>query len=276
MKLNIGANYDLWSSKVGFLVWEVWKARNQAVHQRTSPNPTAVIHKAKLMELEFAELEEEPAKHSTSVRRSGSRVTWRPPPAGWIKCNVDAAVVETRSAGATAAVFKDSNGSLLTGINSTIVATSPLAAEALAVREALIMSKKFQMEKVIIESDNQILVQALKSHASIADIQVILDDILYLVKGMPNCGFTWAPREANLLAHEVAKLTGSFLGAVANCIGAVDNNLALQVTGRMVKLCLLHVRITSLSIIYGIDELYTRWEKGIAAREEKCSASLAQ
>ncbi|XP_057734045.1 uncharacterized protein LOC130949302 [Arachis stenosperma] len=159
------------------------------------------------MKLEFAKLEEEPAKHSTSVRRSGSKVTYRPPPAGWIKCNVDAAFVETRSTGATTAVYRDPNGSLLTGINSTIVATSPLAAEALAVREALIMSTNFQMEKVIIESDNQILVQALKSHASIADIQVILDDILYLVKGIPNCGFTWAPKEENLLAHEVAKLT---------------------------------------------------------------------
>ncbi|XP_015962288.1 uncharacterized protein LOC107486249 [Arachis duranensis] len=208
MKLNIGADYDLWCSKVGFLVWEVWKARNLAVHQRTSPNPTVVICKAKLMELEFAKLKEEPEKHSTSMRRSGSRVTWRPPPAGWIKCNVDAAFVETRSAGTTAAVYRDPNGSFLTGINSTIVANSPLAAEALAVREALILSRNFQMEKVIIESDNQTLVQALKSHAPIAAIQVILDDILYLVKGMPNCGFTWAPREANLLAHEVAKLTG--------------------------------------------------------------------
>ncbi|XP_057761018.1 uncharacterized protein LOC130981438 [Arachis stenosperma] len=165
MKLNIGVEYDLWCSKVGCLVWEMWKARNLAVHQRTSPNPTAVICKAKLMELEFAELEEEPEKHSTSVKRLG----------------------------ATAAVYRDPNGSLLAGINSTIVATSPLAAEALAVREALIMSRNFQMEKVIIESDNQILVQALKSHASIE---------------------------------------------------------AIQVAGRMVKLCLLHVRITSLSIVY--------------------------
>ncbi|XP_057763379.1 uncharacterized protein LOC130983200 [Arachis stenosperma] len=109
--------------------------------------------------------------------------------------------------GATAAVYRDPNGSLLAGINSTIVTTSPLAAEVLAVKETLIMSRNFQMEKVIIESDNHILVQALKSHASIAVIQVILDDILYSVKGMSNCGFTWAPRETNLLAHEVAKLT---------------------------------------------------------------------
>ncbi|RYR44565.1 hypothetical protein Ahy_A08g040884 isoform B [Arachis hypogaea] len=60
------------------------------------------------------------------------------------------------------------------------------------------------MQKVIIESDNQILIQALKSHASIAEIQVIIEDIVHLVRGIPNC----MPREANSLAHEVTKLTG--------------------------------------------------------------------
>ncbi|KAL4286374.1 hypothetical protein AHAS_Ahas19G0079800 [Arachis hypogaea] len=148
------------------------------------------------------------SKESTNATRIGSRVTWRPPLVGWIKCNVDAAFDKAHSAGATAAVFKDHNGTLLSGINSTIVATSPLAAEALAVRAALIMSRNFQMQKVIIELDNQILIQALKSHASIAEIQVILQDILHLVRGIPSYGFTWVPREANSLAHEVVKLTG--------------------------------------------------------------------
>ncbi|RYQ99126.1 hypothetical protein Ahy_B07g087000 [Arachis hypogaea] len=134
---------------------------------------------------------EVPAKVSTNITRTGSRVTWRPPLEGWIKRNVDAAFVEAHSLGATAAVFRDHNGTLLSGINSFIVATLPLAAEALAVRTALIMSQNFQMQKVIIESDNQILIQALKSHTSIAKIQVILEDILHLARGILSYGFTW-------------------------------------------------------------------------------------
>ncbi|XP_025651809.1 uncharacterized protein [Arachis hypogaea] len=207
MRLNAGANYDLCSSKVGFLVWEVWKARNLAIYQKINPNPIMVIHKAKLMELEFAEMIEEPVKHATTITRLGSRVTWRPPLQGWIKCNVDAAFTGAQSVGATAVVFRDHNGTLLSGINSTIVAASSLAAEALAVRAALIMSQNLLMQKVIIESDNQILIQALKSHASVAEIQVVLDDIRHLARGIPSCGFTWVPREANSLAHEVARLT---------------------------------------------------------------------
>ncbi|RYR34741.1 hypothetical protein Ahy_A10g049745 [Arachis hypogaea] len=114
---------------------------------------------------------------------------------------------EVYSGGTTAAVFKDHAGSLLTASNSKIAASSPLAAEAFAVREALIMAKNFQLDRIIFESDSLILIQALKSKASIVEIQVILDDILELVRSITNCGFTWVPREGNGLAHEVARLT---------------------------------------------------------------------
>ncbi|XP_016170478.1 uncharacterized protein LOC107613135 [Arachis ipaensis] len=159
------------------------------------------------MKIEFAEIVEEPAKTSINERRPVRRVTWRPPLAGWVKGNVDVTFVEVHSGGATAAVIRDHTRNLLTDSNSKIMATSPLAAEALAVREALIMANNFQLERIIIESDSLILIQALKSQASIAEIQVILDDILDLARSISNCGFIWVPREGNALAHEVAKLT---------------------------------------------------------------------
>ncbi|XP_072084356.1 uncharacterized protein [Arachis hypogaea] len=155
------------------------------------------------METEFADSAEVPAITSMNARRTVKRVTWRPPLPGWIKCNVDAAFLEAFSGGATAAVFRDHAGNLLTASNSRIAASSPLAAEALVVREALILVQNFQLERVIFESDSLLLIQALKSKASITEIQVILDDILDLVRNLSNFGFTWVPREGNALAHEI-------------------------------------------------------------------------
>ncbi|RYR60113.1 hypothetical protein Ahy_A04g017204 [Arachis hypogaea] len=103
--------------------------------------------------------------------------------------------------GSTAVLFIDHAENLLTASNSKIAATLPLAAEALAVREALIIARNFQLERIILESDSLILIQALKSKASIAEIQVILDDILDLARHISNCG------DGNALAHEVAKLS---------------------------------------------------------------------
>ncbi|RYR48438.1 hypothetical protein Ahy_A07g034466 [Arachis hypogaea] len=176
---------------------EVWKERNQAVHQRSKPSPSMVIYRVKQMETKFAEMAEEPANCSVIDRRTVRRVTWRPPPPGWVKCNVDAAFLEVLHGGATAAVFRDHVGNLLTASNFKIATTSPLAAEALAVREGLIIAKNFQLERVIFESDSLILIQALKSKATIVDTKYFKLWV-YL-----------APREGNALAHEVAKLTAN-------------------------------------------------------------------
>ncbi|KAL4314522.1 hypothetical protein AHAS_Ahas15G0093500 [Arachis hypogaea] len=165
-----------------------------------------VIFKAKLMEIEFTENTEAPARISTTMRKLVRSSTLRPPPSGWIKCNVDADFIKTLAGGATAAVFRAHSSNLLTGLNSKIVAGSALAAEALAVKEALIMAKIFQIENIIIESDRVILTQALKPGTSIVEIQPILEDILDIVGSISNCGFTWVPRGWNALAHEVAKL----------------------------------------------------------------------
>ncbi|RYR54207.1 hypothetical protein Ahy_A06g029476 [Arachis hypogaea] len=133
---------------------------------------------------------EESTKTSINERRAGSRVTWRPPLTGWVKCNIDAVFVKAHSTGAIAAVFGDHTGNLLSGLNSTTAASLQLAAKVLVVRASLIMAKNFELQKIIIGSDSLILIQALKSQASIAEIQVILKDILDIARSIPNCGFT--------------------------------------------------------------------------------------
>ncbi|RYR10641.1 hypothetical protein S245_051254 [Arachis hypogaea] len=186
-----------------------------------------VIFKAKLMEIEFTENTEAPARISTTMRKLVRSSTLRPPPSGWIKCNVDADFIKTLAGGATAAVFRAHSSNLLTGLNSKIVAGSALAAEALAVKEALIMAKIFQIENIIIESDRVILTQALKPGTSIVEIQPILEDILDIVGSISNCGFTWVPRGWNALAHEVAKLAavGTFGKNWVTCMPQTINNI---------------------------------------------------
>ncbi|RYR13549.1 hypothetical protein Ahy_B04g070483 [Arachis hypogaea] len=141
------------------------------------------------MEIEFVEIAEESSTSSTMKRRSVRRATWRPPLARWVKYNIDASFVEVHFGGATTAILRDHTKNLFTDSNSKIAATSPFAAKALAVREALIMAKTFK-KRIIIEFDSLILIQALKPQASIVEIQVILDDILDLARSISNCGFT--------------------------------------------------------------------------------------
>ncbi|MED6193602.1 hypothetical protein PIB30_021077 [Stylosanthes scabra] len=105
-----------------------------------------------------------------------------------------------------AAVYMDEHGHLLTGMATPSKASSALAAEAQALRQAMNLARNFSLSKIIFESDCANLKQAIKSSSKIAKIDIILDDIGDLRREIPDCGFTWVPRDGNRLAHEVAKL----------------------------------------------------------------------
>ncbi|RYQ81106.1 hypothetical protein Ahy_Scaffold1g107111 [Arachis hypogaea] len=137
-------------------------------------------------------------------------ITWRPPPGDWLKTNVDGVYSRSTAEGATAVVIRDNSGKLLTGESMRIRAYSSLAAEAEAMRRALILATNLNMEQILIESDNLPLVQAVKSKTYIGEVESILRDIFLLAESLSNCGFTWVPREGNKVANGVAKcsLTG--------------------------------------------------------------------
>ncbi|MED6150085.1 hypothetical protein PIB30_068827, partial [Stylosanthes scabra] len=97
-------------------------------------------------------------------------------------------------------------GTLLTASSSLGICISPLAAEAQAMREALITAANLQIDKPIFESDSVNLIQAIKTKSSIAEIDAILEDIWEISKRIPGSGFTWVTRECNKVTHEAAKM----------------------------------------------------------------------
>ncbi|RYR46866.1 hypothetical protein Ahy_A07g032717 [Arachis hypogaea] len=76
--------------------------------------------------------------------------------------------------GATASVIRDHSKRILGGSATEIQVSSSLSTEAQAVKEA--------------------------------EIDSIIQDIKSIQKRLPNCGFTWAPREGNIQAHSLATL----------------------------------------------------------------------
>ncbi|MED6206105.1 hypothetical protein PIB30_119031 [Stylosanthes scabra] len=140
-------------------------------------------------------------------------VTWHAPPQGWLKCNLDASFCKATATGAIAMITRDTNGRVIKGAAGSIQANSALAAEALAIREAMKQAKSHKMERVLFETDNQVLVQAIKSHTINIEIAPILLDIWQLQRELSMVGVTWTPRKGNQLAHEIAKMEN--LGSLA-------------------------------------------------------------
>ncbi|MED6190319.1 hypothetical protein PIB30_104761, partial [Stylosanthes scabra] len=49
------------------------------------------------------------------VMRDKRRITWRPPPKGWIKCNFDAAFHNDQKLGSISIVFRNEEGKIIIG-----------------------------------------------------------------------------------------------------------------------------------------------------------------
>ncbi|MED6198140.1 hypothetical protein PIB30_063129 [Stylosanthes scabra] len=131
--------------------------RNQAIFHHNKPSPISTIIRAQLMENQFITANHQQhnkTQKEANLSKFKKKITWRPPPRDWVKVNIDASFRSGSSLGAITAVFRDCSGRLLTRIASRIRTWSPLAAEAEAIRTALIAIKNLNIDQAIIESDN--------------------------------------------------------------------------------------------------------------------------
>ncbi|XP_015959674.1 uncharacterized protein LOC107483570 [Arachis duranensis] len=220
IKAETGTEQEKILSNLGCLSWCIWKARNQYIFQHTKINPQKVIIQSELLTSEYQRATQESSRANIPDTNRGGvrkRITWRPPPKNRLKVNTDAAFHRGTSTAALAAVVRDWQGKVITGITATFKTTSPLTAEAQAYREALILIKNIQIPNCLIETDCLPLVQAIKARTPIVEADAIIRDILQLLEEAPDVGATWTPRDGNKLAHQLAAM-------------AAENNLGRQWT----------------------------------------------
>ncbi|RYR54234.1 hypothetical protein Ahy_A06g029501 [Arachis hypogaea] len=193
-------------SKLGFLMWEIWKTRNNKLFQKQDVNPRWTIYKAAALEATYWKLAEKQQTQKIEAKRNNTNlVKWRPPSANWLKANVDAAFRKETGTGAIAVVIRDYKGKIILGFTGKIQAKSSTVAEAQAIKQALIIVNNLQMGRTLVESDNLKLIQAIKSKTALGEAMAITQDIQILMESLPEKGITWTPRNGNCLAHAVAK-----------------------------------------------------------------------
>ncbi|KAL0678292.1 hypothetical protein Bca4012_006273 [Brassica carinata] len=83
--------------------------------------------------------------------------------------------------------------------------SSPLMAEAIAVREALLHAKTLQFTKICLKSDNQVLINALSSKIHPVEIYGLNLDIEALSATFSFLHFSFIPRRLNSVADLIAK-----------------------------------------------------------------------
>ncbi|KAJ1420322.1 Ribonuclease H-like superfamily [Sesbania bispinosa] len=145
------------------------------------------------------------SSRNTSSHQSSK--AWRRPRADAVKINCDAAFNSDLQTAALASIARDSSGAILAVSSRVSPASSPLIAEALAVREGVLLASATPWPKILIESDNQQVIEAIRGGTQQWAINQIVRDTITSSRFLPFCGFLWTNREGNNLAHVLAQLT---------------------------------------------------------------------
>ncbi|KAL8488022.1 hypothetical protein ACS0TY_024339 [Phlomoides rotata] len=150
-----------------------------------------------------------PAVHQQPV----SCRAWHRPPVGRLKLNVDTAFFEDSAEMGFGMVIRDNNG--VHFFNHTLAMPgvyAPEEGEAIGLFEALSWIKELDIRNVEIEMDAQVVVSAFNSRDS-SSISVF-GDIIQACKNVfisyPHCKVGWVNRQANELAHNLARVARDF------------------------------------------------------------------
>lgn len=144
------ATRDFAMTSLCISLWQIWKQRNRAFFDQKNPCPMATIMQTNSYIREILQVYENQQNSQGSQHpRSSQQTIWRPPRPGIIKINTDAGFNFQQAVGSAGIVARDYKGDLLCGFSKKFPATSPLMAEALALREAVAIVVNLRMSKVL-------------------------------------------------------------------------------------------------------------------------------
>ena len=196
--------------QLSFLLWTIWKHRNNVVFRQGTFNPLACLISAKKMTAVWRirssmAMEDQPRGTTTKFPTIYNRyVRWQPPHPGRFKLNFDGSAVNSSAAGGF--LLRDWRGTVLKAAATNYGHTSSLVAEARAVKDGILMALRTGHNPIDVEGDNLVVIQALNGSGHVPwQISNIIRDIQHLLHDGIQITFTHVFREANMAADWLSK-----------------------------------------------------------------------
>ncbi|GAU24451.1 hypothetical protein TSUD_364350 [Trifolium subterraneum] len=140
------------------------------------------------------------------------RKVWEKPALDWVKCNVDVAFVSGSGRTLMGLCFRDNSGHFMAGMTQwqqTVI--SSVEGEAWALLLAMEEARHRGLNRVQFESDSKVLIEAIHmKHRGNSEFLSIVHDILSLMSSFINFEVKFVRRQANLVAHTLARAANSW------------------------------------------------------------------
>lgn len=185
---------------VAITCWYLWWERRQIAHGEKVKEPVGTALAIGAIYSNFTTANSPKAKRKTKG--------WSKPIQSFVKLNVDASFDADDLRGTTGAVIRESKGNFVAASNSRIeFVHDSMSAEIHALKQGLILAQSLGCNKVVCCSDNMDVIQAMNNGGYSSGIAAaILDDCYHLAIEFVKIKFEHDYREANSVAHELARL----------------------------------------------------------------------
>ncbi|KAF4358383.1 hypothetical protein G4B88_008543 [Cannabis sativa] len=206
------------------ITWLIWFRRNKCIFQNKDIDDSIWIPWA----MEMLEMHLAAAPKDSHQKPTQDKVCWSPPPLGSFMINTDASLIEGKPGCGLGFIIRDHLGELVTAATEYIPGClSVLMAETLAIRLAMKLAASRSLQNILIASDNQSVITALKGQTRFnTDWGKILEDCTIASKHFNTLSFNFTPRKCNNVAHclanwsRVAHVSDVWTSFLPNCAAA--------------------------------------------------------
>ncbi|XP_019168039.1 PREDICTED: uncharacterized protein LOC109163789 [Ipomoea nil] len=206
------------------IFWVLWKARNDKIWRDTSISSESLLIQVHSLQALWSSIMRTPGEASSST---ASSAIWTPPPANWLKCNVDAALFATGAG--FGAVVRNQDGNFVAAKGGRLGSIQdPLLAEALAIAQALDWLQSIGLNNINLETDCLLFISAFNSgHSDFSYVGSIVKQCFQIANDIGTVQVRHVRRSSNHVAHVLARATdsssvlGSWLVNPPSCIAAL-------------------------------------------------------
>ena len=196
-----------------FLVqsWLIWQQRNAVLYGSKMQHPGQLNQRVTDLLREYREAQ---SSLAVSLVRPSSLQNWKPLVGQLFKLNFDAAIFENGSG--VGAIIRNAAGEVMVALSARGEAVADNEeAEVRACRKALEFAIDAGFSELIVERDNSVVMSTISSNKpNCSRLGVIYDDIGCLVAGLSYVSFTCIQRNANSVAHSLARYANGLVEEV--------------------------------------------------------------
>lgn len=153
--------------QVAFTLWFIWKGGSEATFCESLPHPETVVGRITKAMKEYEEFGMFQKGKQHGKPKQAIREKWQSPAEGQVKINFDAAICKLTWKGSLGVVARDHHGLIVAGVEKAIKAVDPLIAEALAVKEGVLLAVAKGWTLVLVELESSILCCSLEKQETV-------------------------------------------------------------------------------------------------------------